>query len=88
MTKDGKAMIDLHGLHPLEAIDKLDEAMLGLKRKKYLGKVIVITGTGHHSRGQSKVLPAIRDHLQRSGTRYKDATLEDNRGGVLILEIK
>jgi DNA-nicking Smr family endonuclease len=84
----GEVVIDLHGLHPLEAVDKLKDLLRQLKTKRYKGKAIIVTGTGHHSRGKSKVLPMIRDHLQQCGWNYRDATMQDNRGGVLVIEIK
>jgi DNA-nicking Smr family endonuclease len=86
-SSKGEVMIDLHGLHPLEAVDKLNEAIHRLTNSKYKGRVIIVTGTGHHSRGKSKVLPVVREHLQKNGWRPQDGSLEDGMGGILIIKI-
>ncbi|KAJ3344873.1 hypothetical protein HDU91_007525, partial [Kappamyces sp. JEL0680] len=78
-------VIDLHGLHASEAIDLLEESLKSLAGRGYRGKVVLVTGTGHHSRGRVKVLPAIRQHLEQTGRQPKDASLSDGRGGMLLV---
>ena len=84
---EGEPVCDLHGLHPLEAIEMLDETIKKLTQRRYKGRVLIVTGTGHHSRGKSKVFPAVKSHLQASGWRPTDATLNDGKGGLLIIKI-
>ena len=86
-SRNGEPMIDLHGLHPLEACDLLSDSINNLTTKRYKGRVLIITGTGHHSRGRSKVFPAIQSYLQHNGWRPKEGTLEDGMGGLLIITI-
>lgn len=81
------AVIDLHGLHPNEAVDILSDTLNGLVAKSYRGKVIIVTGTGHHSRGRVKVLPAVKQYLEQRGWKPKDASLGDGKGGMLIIQI-
>ncbi|KAL2915497.1 hypothetical protein HK105_204898 [Polyrhizophydium stewartii] len=81
-------MVDLHGLHPNEAVALLQRELDTLVRAGFSGQLVVVTGTGHHSRGQrAKVLPAVREHLQRGGWRPADGTLEDGRGGMLVVQM-
>ena len=82
-----KGIIDLHGLHPNEGVEMLDSALSQLVDKKFRGKVIVIVGTGHHSRGRVKVGPAIQGHLERNGWRPKEACMSDGRGGMFVINL-
>ena len=86
-SNDKDVIIDLHGLHPTESIDILDESIKSLLGRKYRGKVVIVTGTGHHSRGRAKVLPVVRSHLEKCGWKPRDASLSDGRGGMLIISI-
>lgn len=65
----------------------LEETLLKLKARKYKGRVLVITGSGHHSRGNTKLHPAVKAHLQATGWRPQEATLSDGQGGILIIKI-
>ena len=85
-TKKGPA-IDLHGLHPEESCYVLDDTIKKLVSSRYRGDVIIITGTGNHSRGQMKVLPIVREHLENQGWKPRDATLNDGKGGMLVIKI-
>ena len=85
--KDGNAIIDLHGLHPNEGIEILDDALKELVGKKFKGKVIIVTGTGHHSRGRIKVAPAIKQHLIGNGWKPKEASLSDGKGGMFVVHL-
>eukprot|EP00842_Homolaphlyctis_polyrhiza_P005922 jgi/Hompol1/6330/HPOL_002252-RA len=82
-------MIDLHGLHPDEAITILQSCIDELCRHRFAGQLVIVTGTGHHSRSnRAKVLPAVRYYLVSAGWRPIEATLEDQRGGMLVIEMK
>ena len=85
--KDGNVILDLHGLHPNEGIEILDDALKELVGKKFKGKVIIVTGTGNHSRGRIKVAPAIKQHLDGNGWKPKEASLSDGKGGMLVVNL-
>ncbi|TPX63216.1 hypothetical protein SpCBS45565_g06756 [Spizellomyces sp. 'palustris'] len=81
-------MIDLHGLHPTEAVEMLEVTIGKLRREHFGGHVVAVTGTGHHSRGQkAKVLPAIRDYLHRVGLKAQEGTMRDGRGGMFTIQL-
>ncbi|KAJ3407354.1 hypothetical protein CcCBS67573_g01310 [Chytriomyces confervae] len=87
-VSDTERMLDLHGLHGNEAIYFLDESLARLKKERFVGVVSVVTGTGHHSQSSiAKIAPLIRDYLRKEGLRYKEATLEDGRGGLFVLNL-
>lgn len=78
--------VDLHGLHPEEAIEYLEQTLLEHQRSSK--PVYAITGTGHHSKnGKDKVGKALRGWL----TDWKYAFAEfsvpgDNLGGILGID--
>ena len=78
--------IDLHGLHPEEAIEYLEQVLLD--NQKSSRPVYAITGTGHHSKnGKDKVGKAIRGWL--SDWKYAFAEFNvpgDNLGGILGID--
>jgi DNA-nicking Smr family endonuclease len=76
-------VIDMHGLHPTECITHLKSALNNLKTSGYNGRVLVVTGTGHHSRkGAKSIYPVIKEYLINNNFKPKDATMSDGRGGV------
>ena len=83
----GEATIDLHGLHPDEAIDMLHQTLVQLGQKRYHGKVLIITGSGHHSKRSAKVGPMVWDFLSREGYRPQEATQSDGQGGMLLIHL-
>lgn len=87
VSSSGVPVIDLHGLHPVEAVEHLDNMLQDFVTQRYKGKVIIITGTGHHSRGKSKVYPYVKSHLDGKGWRPREGTLEDGKGGMLVVQI-
>lgn len=87
LANNSEPVVDLHGLHPNEAIDILNETIRKYSTSGFRGKIVIVTGTGHHSRGNSKLLPAVRAFLQQGGYRPRDATISDGRGGILTIEI-
>ncbi|KAL8816651.1 MAG: hypothetical protein Q9223_004374 [Gallowayella weberi] len=78
--------IDLHGLHPEEAVEYLEQVLL--EHQKSSRPVYAITGTGHHSKsGKDKVGKAVRGWL--SEWKYASAEFSvpgDNLGGILGID--
>ncbi|KAL8781584.1 MAG: hypothetical protein Q9213_005934 [Squamulea squamosa] len=78
--------IDLHGLHPEEAVEYLEQLLL--EHQKSSRPVYAITGTGHHSKsGKDKVGKAVRGWLNE--WKYASAQFSvpgDNLGGILGID--
>ena len=93
----GETYIDLHGLHPAEAVSYLDA---GLKNQRSTSAVqrrdpndsgtigpvpsilYVIVGSGHHSRGgKDKVGKAIRQYLNDCKYVFREFSVSGERGG-------
>ncbi|KAL9044529.1 MAG: hypothetical protein Q9214_002336 [Letrouitia sp. 1 TL-2023] len=75
--------VDLHGLHPEEAIEYLEQALLEHQHSSH--PVYAITGTGHHSKaGKDKVGKAIRGWLNAWKYAFREfSVVGDNLGGIL-----
>ena len=75
--------VDLHGLHPEEAVEYLEHALL--EHQNSNRPVYAITGTGHHSKnGKDKVGKAIRSWLNDWKYAYREFSVAgDNLGGIL-----
>jgi Smr domain len=83
--------IDLHGLHPEEAVDYLENVLVShaklagvtaAERRK--GIVYAITGTGHHSKnGKDKVGKAVRNWLNELGYVFREFSVPGERGGYV-----
>jgi len=85
-SADGASLlIDLHGLHPLEAIEHVEERLADARARRWTGKVYVIAGNGHHSRGRAKVLPAVREALQGEWKIREGTMANDDKGGILVV---
>ena len=85
---ENEAMIDLHGLHILEALRMLDAKLDRLRERRYRGFVYVITGTGHHAyQGAAKLLPAVQRFLCENGYDFFDCSA-DKLGGMLAVNCK
>lgn len=80
--------VDLHGLHPEEAVNYLEHA-LG-EHEKSSRPVYAITGTGHHSKnGKDKVGKAIRSFLGDWKYAFREFSVPgDNLGGILGIDPK
>lgn len=78
--------VDLHGLHPEEAIEYLEQTLLEHQRSSR--PVYAITGTGHHSKnGKDKVGKAIRGWLNEWKYAYAEFSVPgDNLGGILGID--
>lgn len=86
----GPNVIDLHGLHVVEAIPRLDEFFARVQEGGFRDGY-VITGTGHHSSmlsgGKSRLLPAVQEHIQACGYRFENSAT-DKRGGTTRVYFK
>ena len=73
--------IDLHGLHPEEAVEYLERVLL--EQQKSIRPVYAITGTGHHSKnGKDKVGKAIRAWLVEWKYLFREFSVPGDRGNV------
>lgn len=82
--------VDLHGLHPDEAVDYLEQVLLD--NSKESRPVYAITGTGHHSKnGKDKVGRAIRNFLNEWRYAYREFSVpgdRNNMGGILGIDAR
>lgn len=75
--------IDLHGLHPEEAIEYLEKILLKHARE---GRRVLyaITGTGHHSKnGKDKIGKAIKAWLNEWRYLFREFSVPGERGGYV-----
>ena len=82
--------VDLHGLHPEEAVEYLENVLTEQQRS---GRpVYAITGTGHHSKnGKDKVGKAIRSWLNEWRYAWKEFSVQGDNigvGGILGIDPK
>src|SRR5271163_93137 len=80
---DDELYIDLHGLHPDEAIEYLESILLSHSRH---GRRLIyaITGTGHHSKnGKDKVGKGVRNWLNEWGYTFREFSVPGERGGYI-----
>lgn len=82
--------VDLHGLHPEEAVDYLEKVLLENGNEER--PVYAITGTGHHSKnGKDKVGRAIRNFLGEWKYAYREFSVpgdKNNMGGILGIDAR
>src|SRR3954471_20251273 len=82
--------VDLHGLHPEEAVEYLERVLL--QSDKETRPVYAITGTGHHSKnGKDKVGKAIRNFLNEWRYAYREFSVPGDRnnvGGILGIDAR
>ncbi|KAJ5732530.1 hypothetical protein N7493_004011 [Penicillium malachiteum] len=75
--------IDLHGLHPEEAIEYLEKILLKHAREG-LRVVYAITGTGHHSKnGKDKIGKAVKAWLNEWRYLFREFSVPGERGGYV-----
>ncbi|KAF9891992.1 hypothetical protein FE257_002956 [Aspergillus nanangensis] len=75
--------VDLHGLHPEEAIEYLEKILLKHARE---GRRVVyaITGTGHHSKnGKDKIGKAVKAWLNEWRYLFREFSVPGERGGYV-----
>lgn len=83
--------IDLHGLHPEEAVEYLEDVLLTQANARNraadsgTGRIVyAITGTGHHSKnGKDKVGKAVRNWLSECAYTYREFSVPGERGGYV-----
>ena len=82
--------VDLHGLHPEEAVEYL-ETVLG-EQQRSARPVYAITGTGHHSKnGKDKVGKAVRGWLNEWRYAWREFSVQGDNigvGGILGIDPK
>ncbi|EON97924.1 putative ccch zinc finger and smr domain containing protein [Phaeoacremonium minimum UCRPA7] len=82
--------IDLHGLHPEEAVEYLERVLL--ENSKENRPIYAITGTGHHSKnGKDKVGKALRNFLNEWRYAYREFSVpgdRNNMGGILGIDAR
>ncbi|POR32050.1 Polyadenylate-binding protein-interacting protein 7 [Tolypocladium paradoxum] len=82
--------VDLHGLHPEEAVEYLEKVLM--ENSKEARPVYTITGTGHHSKnGKDKVGRAIRNFLNEWRFAYREFSVpgdRNNMGGILGIDAR
>lgn len=81
----GELYIDLHGLHPEEAVEYLERLLLEQSSSKEAGNgaIYAITGTGHHSKnGKDKVGKAVRSFLGEWKYAFREFSVPGDRGNI------
>lgn len=82
--------VDLHGLHPEEAVEYLESILLD--NSKESKPIYAITGTGHHSKnGKDKVGKAVRTFLNEWRYAYREFSVPGDRssmGGILGIDAR
>ena len=89
-SSSSELYVDLHGLHPEEAVEYLEKVLLENQRETR--PVYAITGTGHHSKnGKDKVGKAIRNFLNEWRYAYREFSVPGDRnnvGGILGIDAR
>lgn len=83
-TDSDEIYIDLHGLHPNEAIDHLENILV---ENAKLGRHVVyaITGSGHHSKnGRDKIGKAVKNWLNEWRYAFREFSVQGDRGGASV----
>ena len=82
--------VDLHGLHPDEAVEYLERVLL--ENEKETQPVYAIMGSGHHSKnGKDKVGKALRNFLNEWRYAYREFSVPGDRnsmGGILGIDAR
>ncbi|KAK3383800.1 hypothetical protein B0T24DRAFT_673634 [Lasiosphaeria ovina] len=82
--------VDLHGLHPDEAVEYLEGILM--ENVKENRPIYAITGTGHHSKnGKDKVGKALRGFLNEWRYAYREFSVPGDRnsmGGILGIDAR
>ena len=82
--------VDLHGLHPEEAVEYLETVLT--EQQKSGRPVYAIIGTGHHSKnGKDKVGKAVRSWLNEWRYAWKEFSVQGDNigiGGILGIDPK
>lgn len=90
LSNDLEIYVDLHGLHPEEAVEYLEKVLV--ENGKESRPIFAITGTGHHSKnGKDKVGKAIRNFLNEWRYAYREFSVpgdRNNMGGILGIDAR
>lgn len=82
--------VDLHGLHPEEAVEYLEGILM--ENAAESRPIYAITGTGHHSKnGKDKVGKAVRGFLNEWRYAYREFSVPGDRnstGGILGIDAR
>ncbi|KAM0297371.1 hypothetical protein ACHAPM_009497 [Fusarium culmorum] len=82
--------VDLHGLHPEEAVEYLEKILMENSRESQ--PIYAITGSGHHSKnGKDKVGRAVRNFLNEWRYAYREFSVpgdRNNMGGILGIDAR
>lgn len=80
-SSSGELYIDLHGLHPEEAVEYLGRVLS--EQQSLARPIYAITGTGHHSKnGKDKVGKALRTWLTDWKYAFREFSVPGDRGNV------
>jgi len=89
-SPNSEIYVDLHGLHPEEAVEYLERVLL--EHANSIKPIYAITGTGHHSKnGKDKVGKAIRNFLNEWRYAYREFSVPGDRnnvGGILGIDAR
>jgi hypothetical protein len=89
-TSSSEIYVDLHGLHPEEAVEYLERVLM--ENSKESRPIYAITGTGHHSKnGKDKVGKSIRNFLNEWRYAYREFSVpgdRNNMGGILGIDAR
>lgn len=89
-SSSSEIYVDLHGLHPEEAVEYLERVLL--EHSTSIKPIYAITGTGHHSKnGKDKVGKAIRNFLNEWRYAYREFSVPGDRnnvGGILGVDAR
>lgn len=79
-------VIDMHGLHVSEAVERLPEAL----KKAPVGKVRILTGTGHHTKGtgRARLRPAVKKWLQENNFFFEEVVDANEFVGSFIVDVR
>ncbi|PXF47793.1 Polyadenylate-binding protein-interacting protein 7 [Gracilariopsis chorda] len=78
-------VIDLHGLHVSEAIERLPAAL-----EDKAGKIRILTGTGHHTKGtgRARLRPAVKKWLQENEFFFEEVIDANEYVGSFVVDLK
>ncbi|KAF1989660.1 hypothetical protein K402DRAFT_418384 [Aulographum hederae CBS 113979] len=89
-TNARQLFIDLHGLHPEEAVTEMSRVLAEHATSRPTRHVYAITGTGHHSRnGKDKVGKSVRTWLNERRYVFREFSVPGDRsniGGILGID--
>ena len=95
-NNNAETYVDLHGLHPEEAIEYLEQALVKQQKNHNLAidstspYLYAIVGTGHHSKGgKDKVGKAVRQWLGEWRYAVREFSVQgDTLGGLLGIDVR